>query len=103
MIMEEEEGDGPKEVELPPVLVTFEGHARGLHFDGADNVFVVGRPTSAASYLHLAGHVGQTMPAFDTAFNREVEVCPKQFRSVRKGKQKWTSQVGTTGLVEIVL
>ena len=30
---EEEEEDGPSDVELPPVLVTFEGSARGLNFD----------------------------------------------------------------------
>ena len=43
----------------PPCLVTFEGSARGLHFEGVDTVFVVGRPRSAASYLHLAGRVGR--------------------------------------------
>ena len=30
---EKEEEDGPSDVELPPVLVTFEGSARGLNFD----------------------------------------------------------------------
>ena len=29
---------------LPPVLVTFEGSARGLHFEGVNAVFVIGRP-----------------------------------------------------------
>ena len=107
---EEEEEDGPSEVELPPVLVTFEGSARGLHFDAVDYVFVVGRPTSAASYLHLAGRVGRAMPSSrdNTEGSGEVEVRPGTIVSFcSKGRvgelQKWTSQVGATGLEEIVL
>ncbi len=84
------------------------GSARGLHFDGVDYVFVVGRPTSAALYLHLAGRVGRAMLARDTAFNKEVEVCPNTIvLFCSKGRvgelQKRTSQVGATGLEEIVL
>ncbi len=84
------------------------GSARGMHFDGVDYVFVVGRPTSAASYLHLAGRVGWAMPACDNAFNREVEVCLNTivlfcFKGQVGELQKWTSQVGATGLEEIVL
>ncbi|KAL7543805.1 hypothetical protein ACHAXR_013147 [Thalassiosira sp. AJA248-18] len=114
---EEEKEDGNvnidgEEVELPPVLVTFEGSARGLHFDGVDIVFVVGRPTSAASYLHLAGRVGRAMAgaAGDAADEsaEEVEVRPGTIVSFcSKGRvkelEKWTSQVGATGLEEIVL
>jgi superfamily II DNA/RNA helicase len=107
---EVEEEDGPSEVELPPVLVTFEGSARGLHFDAVDYVFVVGRPTSAASYLHLAGRVGRAMPSArdNTEGSGEVEVRPGTIVSFcSKGRvgelQKWTSQVGATGLEEIVL
>jgi hypothetical protein len=104
---EEEDEDGSNEVELPPVLVTFEGSARGLHFDGVDYVFVIGRPTSAASYLHLAGRVGRAMPS-DATSHRDVEVRPGTIVSFcSKGRvgelQKWTSQVGATGLEEIVL
>lgn len=106
-LMEEKDEDGSNEVELPPVLVTFEGSARGLHFDGVDYVFVVGRPTSAASYLHLAGRVGRAMPS-DTASHRDVDIRPGTIVSFcSKGRvgelQKWTSQVGATGLEEIVL
>ena len=43
-------------------LVTFEGSARGLHLDNVDAVFIMGRPASAASYLHLAGRVGRLYP-----------------------------------------
>lgn len=114
---EEEKEDGNvnidgEEVELPPVLVTFEGSARGLHFDGVDIVFVVGRPTSAASYLHLAGRVGRAMAgaAGDAAdeSGEEVEVRPGTIVSFcSKGRvkelEKWTNQVGATGLEEIVL
>ncbi len=39
------EGNNWNKVKLPLVLVTFEGSARGLHFDGVDTVFVVGCPT----------------------------------------------------------
>ncbi len=95
-MMEEEDEDGSNEEELPPVLVTFEGSSRGLHFDGVDYVFVIGRPTSAASYLHLAGRVGRAMPS-DTTFHQDVEVRPGTIVSFcSKGRvgelQKWTSR-----------
>ncbi|KAL7483625.1 hypothetical protein ACHAW6_009269 [Cyclotella cf. meneghiniana] len=100
--------DGVNEVELPPVLVTFEGSARGLHFDGVDIVFVVGRPTSAASYLHLAGRVGRAIPKLHADMNnRKVEVRPGVIVSFcSKGRvaelEKWTKQVGGTELKEII-
>ena len=110
---DDNEEDRDKEVDLPPVLVTFEGSARGLHFDGVDYVFVIGRPTSAASYLHLAGRVGRSMPAAHGISESgegggEVEVRPGTIVSFcSKGRvgelQKWTSQVGATELEEIVL
>ncbi|KAL9183761.1 hypothetical protein ACHAXT_004617 [Thalassiosira profunda] len=105
----DEEDDSLDEVELPPVLVTFEGTARGLHFDGVDVVFVVGRPTSAASYLHLAGRVGRAVSTEDpSAGTGEVEIRPGTVVSFcSKGRvaelQKWTGQVGATELEEIVL
>ena len=113
-VMPQDEGENESlndgEVELPPVLVTFEGSARGLHFDGVDIVFVVGRPTSAASYLHLAGRVGRAMSTdgSTTESNGEVEVRPGTVVSFcSKGRvkelQKWTAQVGATGLEEIEL
>mmetsp|Transcript_23911 Transcript_23911/g.57668 ORF Transcript_23911/g.57668 Transcript_23911/m.57668 type:complete len:704 (-) Transcript_23911:1018-3129(-) len=107
---DKEEGEHLDEVELPPVLVTFEGSARGLHFDGVDIVFVVGRPTSAASYLHLAGRVGRAVSNDDDVggTSGEVEVRPGTVVSFcSKGRvtelEKWTGQVGATGLEEIVL
>mmetsp|Transcript_449 Transcript_449/g.1000 ORF Transcript_449/g.1000 Transcript_449/m.1000 type:complete len:422 (-) Transcript_449:98-1363(-) len=107
---EDEDGNLDGEVELPPVLVTFEGSARGLHFDGVDIVFVVGRPTSAASYLHLAGRVGRAMSTDGDVEGTtgEVEVRPGTIVSFcSKGRvvelDKWTSQVGATGLEEIAL
>jgi superfamily II DNA/RNA helicase len=112
MIEDDDEDDRDREVDLPPVLVTFEGSARGLHFDGVDYVFVIGRPTSAASYLHLAGRVGRSMPAArgisESGGGGEVEVRPGTIVSFcSKGRvgelQKWTSQVGATELEEIVL
>jgi hypothetical protein len=113
MIEDDDDDDRDREVDLPPVLVTFEGSARGLHFDGVDYVFVIGRPTSAASYLHLAGRVGRSMPAAHGISESgggggEVEVRPGTIVSFcSKGRvgelQKWTSQVGATELEEIVL
>lgn len=110
MSEEEEDGNLDEEVELPPVLVTFEGSARGLHFDGVDIVFVVGRPTSAASYLHLAGRVGRAMSTDSTTVDGtgEVDVRPGTIVSFcSKGRvkelDKWTRQVGATELEEIVL
>lgn len=107
----EEPDDGDQEeVELPPVLVTFEGSARGLHFDDVDIVFVLGRPGSAASYLHLAGRVGRAVPSDDALQGDagEVEVRPGtvvSFCSTGRVKEleKWTSQVGAGELEEIVL
>lgn len=106
---EENENQDDNEVELPPVLVTFEGSARGLHFDGVDMVFVVGRPTSAASYLHLAGRVGRAMSADVTSEGtEEVEIRPGTVVSFcSKGRvtelEKWKNQVGATELEEIEL
>lgn len=104
-LSEEEDGEDPSEVELPPVLVTFEGSARGLHFDGVDVVFVVGRPTSAASYLHLAGRVGRAV-ASDSAEAAKVEIRPGTIVSFcSKGRvtelEKWTSQVGASHVEEL--
>jgi len=103
-MMEEEDANdlAEDEVDLPQLLVTFEGSARGLHFDGVDVVFVVGRPTSAASYLHLAGRVGRSM-ANDGTTSGEVEVRPGTIVSFcSKGRvtelEKWTNQIGGTKL-----
>ena len=90
--------------EVPPFLVTFEGSARGLHFDAVDVVFVVGRPSSAASYLHLAGRVGRASVSPDG----QVAIRPGSVVSVcttgsAKELAKWTQQIGGTNLEELVL
>jgi len=112
IVLPVKEENNANEVELPPVLVTFEGSARGLHFDGVDVVFVVGRPTSAMSYLHLAGRIGRAMSDTSTSeegTSGEVEIRPGTIVSFcSKGRvtemEKWTNQVGATnGLEEIVL
>jgi len=96
--------DDNDEDEAPPFLVTFEGSARGLHLDDIDTVFVVGRPSSAASYLHLAGRVGRSA----TSADGEVVVRPGNVVSFctagsSKELNKWTKQVGGTELEEIIL
>jgi len=105
------DGDGDASVidsdEPSPLLVTFEGSARGLHLDGIDAVFLVGRPSSAASYLHLAGRVGRAMPNSGDD-NDSVKVRPGTVVSFCTAGQfkelgKWTKQVGGGGLEEIVL
>jgi hypothetical protein len=89
---------------LPPVLVTFEEAARGLHLEEIDCVLVVGRPASAASYLHVAGRVGRSSPSA----NGEVVVRPGTVVSVcTKGSSKelakWTKQVGASQLLEEIV
>jgi superfamily II DNA/RNA helicase len=89
---------------IPPFLVTFEGSARGLHLDDVDVVFIVGRPSSAASYLHLAGRVGRS----SASASGEVVVKPGNVVSFctagsSKELNKWTKQVGGTDLEELVL
>lgn len=86
------------------VLVTFEGSARGLHLENVDTVFVVGRPASAASYLHLAGRVGRSGPSENGGIvirpGTVVSLCTKG-SATELGK--WTKQVGGTELQELVI
>lgn len=101
---EEEDGEEDDEDTIPPFLVTFEGSARGLHLDDVDTVFVVGRPASAASYLHLAGRVGRSA----TSADGDVVVRPGTVISFctagsSKEMNKWTKQVGGTELEELIL
>lgn len=96
--------EGDEREDTPPFLVTFEGSARGLHFDAVDAVFVVGRPSSAASYLHLAGRVGRSSADADG----NVVVRPGTVVSVcTKGSagelEKWTKQIGGTDLKEMIV
>jgi hypothetical protein len=96
--------DDDEDAEIPPFLVTFEGSARGLHIDNVDTVFLVGRPASAASYLHLAGRVGRA----STTAEGDVAICPGTVVSLctvgsAKELTKWTKQIGGTELEELVL
>jgi hypothetical protein len=88
-----------KSLDSGNVFVTFEGSARGLHLDDVDAVFVVGRPSSAASYLHLAGRVGRSCPKLGIRPGTVVSFC-----SVGQATElsKWTRQVGGTSLEELV-
>jgi len=42
-----------------PVIVCPEKSARGLHLDAVQAVFVIGQPSSAAAYMHMAGRTGR--------------------------------------------
>jgi len=97
---EEEEDDEA----IPPVLVTFEGSARGLHLDDIDAVFVVGRPSSAAAYLHLAGRVGRSSASDDgSVVVRPGNVVSFCTAGSSKELTKWTKQVGGSELEELPL
>lgn len=91
--------EGEDTDETPPYLVTFEGSARGLHFDEVDVVFVVGRPASAASYLHLAGRVGRSSADRDGNIvvrpGTVISVCTKGSATEL---EKWTKQIGGSEL-----
>uniref|UniRef100_A0A7S1VN65 Helicase C-terminal domain-containing protein n=1 Tax=Grammatophora oceanica TaxID=210454 RepID=A0A7S1VN65_9STRA len=96
--------------QLPPFLVTFEGSARGLHLEGVDVVFIVGRPASAASYLHLAGRVGRAAPSDDNddSGDNKIQIRPGTVVSIcTKGSatelEKWTQQIGGNALEEMGL
>jgi superfamily II DNA/RNA helicase len=96
--------DGDDDDEIPPFLVTFEGSARGLHLDDIDTVFVVGRPSSAAAYLHLAGRVGRSAVSEDgSVFVRPGNVVSFCTSGSSKELNKWTKQVGGTELQELIL
>ena len=76
-------------------------------WQGRINVF--GRPTSAASYLHLAGRVGRAMSADVTSEGtEEVEIRPGTVVSFcSKGRvtelEKCKNQIGATELDKIEL
>ena len=83
----------------PPCLVTFEGSARGLHFEGVEVVFVVGRPSSLTSYLHLAGRVGRHS-ASGVNPGTVVSMCTS---GTAKELESWVSQLGGSGLEPLEL
>jgi len=84
-------------------LVTFEESARGLHLDDVDVVFVVGRPASAASYLHLAGRVGRCQTSEGGVTIRPGTVVSFCTKGGTKELEKWTKQIGGTPVEELVL
>mmetsp|Transcript_9866 Transcript_9866/g.20513 ORF Transcript_9866/g.20513 Transcript_9866/m.20513 type:complete len:118 (-) Transcript_9866:44-397(-) len=99
-----EANDQDDEDEIPPILVTFEGSARGLHLDDVDVVFVVGRPSSAAAYLHLAGRVGRSSASEDgSVVVRPGNVVSFCTAGSSKELNKWTKQVGGTELEELIV
>jgi hypothetical protein len=95
--------DTDEDADIPPFLVTFEGSARGLHIDDVDAVFLVGRPASAASYLHLAGRVGRSLPAQGGVTIRPGTVVSLCTNGSAKELEKWTKQIGGTPAEELIL
>lgn len=92
-----------EDVNIPPFLVTFEGSARGLHVDDVDVVFLLGRPASAASYLHLAGRVGRSVAHAGGVTIRPGTVVSLCTTGSAKELAKWTKQIGGTELQELLL
>jgi hypothetical protein len=95
--------DTDEDGDIPPFLVTFEGSARGLHVDDVDAVFLVGRPASAASYLHLAGRVGRSQPVEGGVQIRPGTVVSLCTNGSAKELEKWTKQIGGTAAEELIL
>jgi len=54
--MQERKGNGEC---TSPVILSYEGAGRGLHFDGVDTVYILGIPTKPEYYLHMAGRAGR--------------------------------------------
>lgn len=84
-----------------PLIVTFEDMARGLHFDGVENVFILGMPDSPATYLHLAGRTGRRGgPAGAVIDGTVVTICPsKGFVQL----QGWAQRLGGIEFTELEL
>eukprot|EP00613_Pedinella_sp_CCMP2098_P073211 CAMPEP_0171924172 /NCGR_PEP_ID=MMETSP0993-20121228/22729_1 /TAXON_ID=483369 /ORGANISM="non described non described, Strain CCMP2098" /LENGTH=675 /DNA_ID=CAMNT_0012562357 /DNA_START=74 /DNA_END=2101 /DNA_ORIENTATION=+ len=92
----------------PPCLVTFEGTARGLHFDGVDAVFVIGRPSSVSSYLHIAGRVGRLSAELNANSDRQMRSIPGTIVSVctsgtARELEGWVEQIGGADFSELLL
>ena len=80
----------------PPCLVTFEGSARGLHFENVDMVFVVGRPSSASSYLHISGRVGRHSAANGVGSVNPGTVVSICTAGTARELEGWIEQLGAT-------
>lgn len=76
--------------QTPPCFVTFEGLARGLHFQNVDTVFVIGRPSSVASYLHISGRVGR-QSSTGVSNGTVVSICSN---GGAKELSSWAKQIG---------
>jgi hypothetical protein len=84
---------------LFPCYVTFEGLARGLHFEGVDTVFVIGRPSSLASYLHISGRVGR----HTSEGVKEGSVVSIVTHGGAKELSSWAKQIGAEKVEEILV
>lgn len=77
------------------LFVTFEGSSRGLHFEGIEMVFIVGRPSSPSSYLHLAGRVGRYSVADqEGSVVRPGTVISMCTEGAKTELAKWTEKLG---------
>ena len=55
----------------PCLVVADQAAARGLHLDDLDAVFILGKPSSADSYLHMAGRTARS-PFLDFDYSPSV-------------------------------
>jgi len=97
------EPNAAQEDQEAPFLVTFEDSARGLHLDNADAVFLLGRPKSASSYLHLSGRVGRSAPSEGGRTVRPGTIISFCSKGGALELQKRVKQIGGSDLEELVL
>mmetsp|Transcript_15520 Transcript_15520/g.50869 ORF Transcript_15520/g.50869 Transcript_15520/m.50869 type:complete len:650 (+) Transcript_15520:144-2093(+) len=86
----------------PCLVLTDEAVARGLHLDGVDSVFIVGRPANADNYLHLAGRTGRLSSGAadldDLAPPTVITIADVNTLNLVRG---WLAVLATTDLVEL--
>eukprot|EP00933_Yihiella_yeosuensis_P015934 TRINITY_DN13763_c0_g2_i1.p1 TRINITY_DN13763_c0_g2~~TRINITY_DN13763_c0_g2_i1.p1 ORF type:complete len:958 (-),score=146.44 TRINITY_DN13763_c0_g2_i1:320-3154(-) len=70
-----------------PILVGFEGTARGMHFDGVETVYILGIPTKPLVYCHMAGRVGR----LGQKGGKVISIVPKRTAKVL---HSWSKQLG---------
>ncbi len=71
-----------------PILIASHAGARGLHFEGIDYVFIIGRPNDPDEYTHLAGRTGRLG-------RHGVVVSILSYRD-KKRLQSWATQLQIT-------
>jgi len=72
-----------------PIIIGFEGLARGIHFDGLKTVYIVGTPRTPQAYMHMAGRVGRLGQKGEAG--KVVSIVPEKSP---KQLDSWARKVG---------